>query len=134
HQRPEPGTRVEATQVEADGDVPDAPDEGDERERGEGGRRQACGDLQLADAAGRRNQRDGAHGQGERRHADQRRQNAPDDEENADEVDAGRGGHAAEDRTATRTSTRTEASAFGDEMRKRNRAPSATPGGSQTRT
>ena len=92
----------------------------------------------LEGRCGRPENRHRADAQREHRQPDERGQNAPDDEEDADEVDVGGhggkkcGGQAA-GRIATRTSTRTDPTC-GERSRNRNVAPSATRAGSITRT
>ena len=101
---------------------------------------------------GRGDQRDRADAERQRRHADERRQQAPDDEQHADEIDVDSIGdrvgqvleyqvdRASSARSGCRRADRDahfdahRAPRRGDVTRKRKRAPSATPAGTETRT
>src|SRR5262249_54734993 len=134
--------RLVLAQRHADGDVRGAPDERNHRERREDDGGETGGDLRFAAAMRRREQRERADTERERRDSDERGQQAPHDEEDAEEIDLRHhsadcglqiADYAAEARMATRSATRTDAPS-GDFRRKRKQAPSATPGGTVTRS
>jgi len=64
-----------------------APEDGDDRQRGKRRRRESRGELTAAAAARRPDQRDGADAKRQRRDADQRGQQTPDNEEDAHKID-----------------------------------------------
>src|SRR5207247_10243817 len=128
----QPRRRLAFAQRYAHGHVREAPHDRDQRKRCEGCRRQPGSELCSPVTACRGDDRDGADAEGERGQSDERRQYAPDDEENAEKVEV-RDQTQAADRMATRTSTRTDETC-GELTRKRNRAPSATRAGTARRT
>ncbi len=131
----------------ADSDVSGTPDHRDEGEDGEGCCREAGRELTASRFGRRLDERRCSHAERKRRGTDENGEAAPHHEENAHQVDVRFGrskfrrvrslhgspapiGSQAE--IATRSSTRTGA-ACGEDTLKRNRAPSATPGGTDTR-
>ena len=78
-----------APERHADHDVRGAPENRDERQRGERGGRDPGGELSPAARRARCDQRDRADAERERRQSDERGQQTPEDEENADQVDVG---------------------------------------------
>ena len=81
---PRPGTPV--AERHADGDVRRAPDNRDQCQGGESSGDDAGGELSPAVRGARRDERECADPQRERRQADERGQQTPEDEQNADEV------------------------------------------------
>ena len=122
--------RAVLSQRNADNDMRGAPQDRDDGEREEQSGGQTRRHLATAALAGR-DHGDGADPERQSRDADERGQQSPDDEEDADKVDVSV--HIAAGRTATRSSTRT-GNASRDRRRNRKHAPSATPGGTAMRT
>jgi len=128
-----------APERHTDNNVGETPENCDQRQGGEGGGGNLGGELSAPARRSRCNQGDRTDSERERRQSDERREQTPEDEEDADQVDVGSqlGDFVIYSITrfviAIRISTRTE-SAPGEETRNRMRAPSATPGGSLTRT